>query len=103
MSQIAELDFSRYAPERSRPAVVWCHADSPSPGELTILAGHARGAFGLIGRCVVLTLIIIWRRIQWRVADFCRHVLHSPEAAWTVAGVGWGAGITFPLILFLMR
>ena len=101
MSQVTELDFSRYAPER-RP-VVWCQSDAPTPGELAILAGHALGAVHLLRQCFVIALIVIWRRLCWRVADFCRHVLHSTEAAWTVAGVGWGFGVTLPVILFLMR
>lgn len=101
-----DLDFSRYAPQR-RP-VVWQQADGNvridyHPGELAILAGHARNAASHIWRCFVIALIVIWRRICWRVADFCRHLLHSAQAAWTVAGLGWGFGITFPLILFLTR
>jgi hypothetical protein len=96
-----DLDFSRYAPER--PAVVWQQADRPQPGELAILAGHARNAASHIWRCFVIALIVIWRRFCWRAADFYRHVLHSAQAAWTVAGLGWGFGITFPLILFLTR
>ena len=103
MSQVTELDFSRYAPDRSRPAVVWRQSDAPPAGELTILVGHASGAAGLIWQCFVIALIVIWRRICWRAADFCRHVLHSAEAAWTVAGIGWGAGIAFPLIVYLAR
>jgi hypothetical protein len=101
-----ELDFSRYAPDRNRPAI-WCHTDRQAPGELAILGGHARNAAWHIWRCFVIALAVIWRRICWRIADFYLYVLHTPRAAWTVAGIGWGVGIcssiAYPAILYFMR
>lgn len=103
MSETADLDFSRYAPARTGPSVVWEHTDRPAPGELALLAGHARRAVRLLWQCFVIAHIVIWRRIAWRTADFCRYLLHSTEAAWTVAGLGWGIGIAFPVFCYFMR
>ncbi|HET8726674.1 MAG TPA: hypothetical protein VFO41_04095 [Alphaproteobacteria bacterium] len=97
-----DLDFSRYAPV-PRPALVWQCTDAPPPGELTILAGYARGAAALIWRCFVIALIVVWRRICWRAAGFYHYVLHSLPTAWTVAGLGAGFGVAFPIITFLAR
>jgi hypothetical protein len=97
-----DLDFSRYAPVK-RQEIVWCQSDKAPPGELAILARHMRGACGLIRQCVVIAAVIIWRRITWRIADFYHYVLGSLPAAWTLAGIGWGGFIAFPIILHFAR
>lgn len=98
-----ELDFSRYAPDRSRAAAVWSYTDSPVPGELAMLAGLAAAHARQIGRCGCSALAVIRRRITRRIAACYTYVLHTLSAAWTVAGIGWGLGVAFPLILYLTR
>lgn len=96
------LDFRRYAPDPGCPAV-WHYTDGAAPGELAMLAGLAAAHARQIRRCGREACAVIWRRIAWRTSNFCHHVLHSLPAAWTVAGIGGGFGIAFPVILYLAR
>lgn len=75
--------------------VVWQHTDK-APGEVATLMQMAQ-------RCVLLALIIIWRRVSWRAVDFGRYLVNSLQIAWLTAAAGWGFGITSAALLIFMR
>lgn len=96
------LDFSRYAPAR-RPVLVWDQPEAAHPDELIQTARVIRAACGLIGHCLSVAAGIVRRRLMLRLRILSARLTGSLAAAWTLAGIGWGGFVGFPILFYFMR
>lgn len=113
LDTLPDLDFARYAPQKRRDLV--CVQTRPpqvaeprAPGELEMLGQHVLGAFRLIGQCIRIALIIIWRRAVLRLLTLYHRIAQSLNIAWALAGIGLGGFlgswcIAFPIIIHFAR
>lgn len=114
LEAIPELDFTRYAPAK-RHELVWVRPQLPQapakpsqpPGELGIIGQHIGAAFGLIGQCIRIAIVILWRRALLRLTMLYHRIAQSLNIAWALAGFGWGGfigySIIFPAIVHFVR
>jgi hypothetical protein len=93
------LDFSRYAPARSRPQLAW---DNDKPQEHDDLA-LAIAALRNCVRIIPLAVCVIAAITTNRARDRFDRLMQSLVVSWAAAGSGWGVAIGLAATLILTR